>query len=235
LAKEEIHMRTVLMGIALLSAGSSAFAQGSEISGFVIDEHGNPVVNTTVTYASVPNVARDAAGHMVVKGPQMNSAVRTAAQGAFTISSLVPGTYLLCASGVNANQLRSCEWTQLPTTVTLSAGQSVSGVNLRVRDGVLITFQVNDPSGHVQDLADFPIIDGRLPLYGGNFRLGIVVGTRYVPAQLISETSGTRQYEAAVPNGVAAKVMLGTTLSVQGVPATAIVVAGQTTIQLNVQ
>ncbi|HEX5431203.1 MAG TPA: carboxypeptidase-like regulatory domain-containing protein [Bryobacteraceae bacterium] len=218
----------------LLGFGISAFAQIGSISGSVVDEAGNPVAAATVTYHNLSKLVRGPAGQIISVDPRVNSAVRTGTDGTFLIASLPPGTYLLCASGTKITQLRSCEWTGGPTRIDLSSGGTASAT-LGLTDGTLLLFAVDDPNGHIRDLADLPVLDGLLPLTGENFRLGVMVGSRYVLAQLVSRSGGSRQYEVAVPKGATAKVMLDTSLSVLGVPSTPIAAAGQGPIHLAVQ
>jgi hypothetical protein len=215
--------------------GVMALGQTGSISGSVVDDSSNPIQGVIVLYSNLVPLTRNAAGQIVISGQRINSGVVTDAAGQFTISGLPVGTYVLCASGTKATQLRSCEWGQLPTRVVLSAGQAATGLVLQVVDGTLLTLQVNDPNGVIHDLADFANVGGRLPIAIQNFRLGVLVGTRYVPATLVSNANSVRQYQLAVPNGANAQVMIDTDLMVTPTVGTVTAGPGQTPVVFTVQ
>jgi hypothetical protein len=221
----------------ILHAGLTlALAQpAGGISGKVVDSSGNPVADAAVTYENLVPINRDSSGGPVFLGRRINSGTRTDGNGTFSISGLPDGTYLLCASGAIPTQLRSCEWAQLPTRVQVIRGATVGGVVMRLQDGIRLVFQISDPYNRIIDLADFPVVNGRLPLTGGNFRIGVMVGTRYVRGRLVARSNGMRQYSVAVPNGSVARVMVETSLQVQGVPSQPIPLTGPNTIQISIQ
>jgi len=206
-----------VMGITLFSFcnGTSAFAQGGAISGAVLDDRGSPVANALVTYET-PGYMRGPGGQLVRDPASVHSSVRTGADGTFAISSLTPGKYTLCASGVNPAQLRQCEWVDPGTQVDLVQGQAVKGVVCRVLEGALLVFSVQDPMGRIRDLADTAGVNNRVPLTGANFGIGVFVGTRYARADLVSNSSGVRQYRVAVPKTSSVAVFFETSLKLIG-------------------
>ncbi len=234
---------TVVLLLIYAAMGSAAPQTGT-ILGLVTDDTGVPVANALVTYNSVPSASRDATGRIVWNGPRLSSAVRTGSDGTFVITGLPAAIYYLCASGVTATQLRSCEWTQATTRVDLSSAQTARGLKFVIAEGTLVVFQVSDPNGRIRDLADLPIVNGRLPLTGGNFRIGVFAGTRYAHAHLVSTANGVREYSIAIPKTATVKLFLETTLGVLdttgatiavGQPSVSVAAGGQSQVAVNLQ
>ena len=121
--------------------------------------------------------------------------------------------YSLCAYGSKSTHLNSCEWGRGITGVNLVSGQTAT-VNFQLADGTLLTFQVQDPRNQIRDLESLPVVNGRMPLTGANFAIGVWAGTRYVRARLVSTTGATRQYELAIPKTVSVRLHLDTLLNV---------------------
>ncbi len=122
--------------------------------------------------------------------------------------------------------------------------QTVQGLKLVVAEGTLLVFQVSDPKNLIRDLADLPIVNGRLPLTGGNFRIGVFAGTRYAQAHLVSTSPGVRKYSLAVPKTATVKLFLDTTLGVLdstgaavpvGQPSVSVAAGGQSQVTVNLQ
>ena len=209
---------------------STAASPGGVISGVVLDDTGAPIAGALVLYKSVPPMIRATNGQRVINGPLVASGVKTGVDGTFQVGGLSPATYNLCAYGIKPTHLGTCEWGQGTVAVNLASGETIQ-LTFRIATGSLLTFQVNDPNQRIRDLADFPTSNGRLPLSGANFGIGVWVGPRYAKAMLVSNTAGTRQYQLAVPKTVSARLFLDTSLRVanpSGVP----IAVGQPSITL---
>jgi len=156
-------------------------------------------------------------GQLLVSGPVISSGVRTDVGGKFSIAGLPAGSYYLCALGVKPNHLRSCEWDQPSVQVELSEGQNLEGIKLLVVEGTLLVFRVRDAKGVIEDTASGPMVDGRLALTGGTFRIGVVSGLRYAQATLVSQDGEIREYAVAVPKNAALRVLPDTSLQIRDI------------------
>jgi len=197
----------------LAGAGVVGASSGGAISGVVGDATGTPIAGALVLYRSVQTAVRTANGGPVFSGPRIGSVVKTASDGSFSVSELPPATYHLCAYGVKATDLGSCEWGQGTTRVDLASGQTVQ-LKFVVAEGTMLTFQVEDPNHRIRSLEDLPVIAGRLPLTGANFAIGVWAGTRYARAALVSTNGTTRSYQIAVPKTATVRLHLDTSLNV---------------------
>jgi hypothetical protein len=146
-----------------------------------------------------------------VTGPLVASGVTAAADGAFTVSGLPPGTYNLCAYGVKNTDLGSCEWGQGTTRVNIASGQTAQ-VTLTVTQGTLLTFEIQDPRQQIRSLEDLQPAGGGLALTGANFAIGIWAGARYLRAALVSTSGTMRRYQLAIPQS-AVRLYLDTSLN----------------------
>jgi len=229
---------------AVISALASAVAAGGVLSGVVVDDNGTPIANARVIYSSIPPATLSAGGRALPIGPAVGGTVRTASDGTFNVSGLPASKYHLCAYGPRNTDLGSCEWGTGSTNVDLASIQPA--LRFHISTGTLLTFQVNDPHHRIKDLADLRTPDGRMPLTGGNFAIGIWAGTRYAVAQLVSTNGAGRQYQLAIPRNASVRLFLDTPFTVVdgngssisvGRPSTTIAAAGQAaiTISLTVQ
>jgi hypothetical protein len=222
--------------LAAILAASWAFAQTTTsvtISGTVADESGNPIAGAKVYYNNSPASVRDRAGHTHLKEPFVSSSVITGKDGTFSVTSVPPGVYWLCAEVSQQNQIRSCDWGFGGTKIDLTTGSSAANTKLQVHSGVTMTFQVTDARNQIKD---FPV--GALaPGANGNFRIFVTDGPMVKLARLVSVNGNVHQYEVTVPATRALRMLLDTKLSVinqkssaavaTGKPDDAIVISGQ--------
>ncbi|HSW49928.1 MAG TPA: hypothetical protein VLH09_07115, partial [Bryobacteraceae bacterium] len=160
-------------------------------------------------------LGRDEMGRLVMREVPIRSSVRTDAGGKFSIAGLPAGSYYLCASGTKPNHLRSCEWAQPSMKVDLSEAQRLGGIKLVVAEGTMLVFRVRDARGVIQDTAAGPVVDGRLPLAGGNFRIGVMSGLRYAQARFADKDGDVREYAVAVPRDASLRVVADTPLPIR--------------------
>ena len=230
-----------------VAASAAAVAQPTaSIEGVVVTDDGSPIAGALMLYNNVTKFERDGMGRLVMREVPVRSSVRTDAGGRFSIASLPAGSYYLCASGTKPNHLRSCEWNQPSMKLELSEGQRLDGLRLLVPEGTMLVFRVRDAGRVIQDTAAGPVVDGRLPLSGGNFRIGVVSGLRYAQARFAAQDGDVREYAVAVPKDASLRVVADTPLSIRDVarqsiqtrePSFAVEVRGETrlVVELEVQ
>jgi hypothetical protein len=188
--------------------------QLGSISGLVADQSGNPVAGALVLYQGTPTFAPNAMGGVVATGPSVSSGLTSGTDGTFAISGLPDGQYSVCAYAATAAQLGSCEWGTYSPLIQITAGGAVSNVALQLTTGVLLTLLVSDPNSLIQETAPSTLVNGLLPLSGGNFRIGVMLGTIYARAQLASQQGTVRTYTVAVPQNVSLDLIADTSLLV---------------------
>jgi hypothetical protein len=206
-----IRTLILLTGCATFVATAPAQQSGS-ISGLVADQSGAPVAGALVLYQGMPTLAPNATGGVVVTIPSASSGLTTGTDGTFAISGLPDGQYSVCAYAATAAQLGSCEWGAYSPLIEVTAGGAVNNVALQLTSGVLLTLLVSDPNSVIQETAPNTLVNGLLPLYGGNFRIGVMLGTIYARAQLASQQGTTRTYTVAVPQNVSLDLIADTSL-----------------------
>jgi hypothetical protein len=219
---------------ALVGSPHAGAQQAASFSGTVVDDSDAPIGGATVHYNNVPPGVQTPDGGFTTTGPLISTVIETQADGSFQVQNVPPGTYLLCARGTLPQHLASCDW-QGTTRINLSAGQALQGITLVVARGTLLTFAVQDARSQIQDYADLIGPGGQLPLSGGNFRIGVFVGTRYLPAERISLSAGTHQYQVAVSKAASARLLLNTPLRVTDSAGNALTNSSSPTIPANGQ
>jgi len=237
-----------LFTIALASIASAfcagtvlAASAGGSITGSVVDQTGKPIAGASVLYRSIQTMTKTAGGQRVLTGPMVGSGVKTSADGTFTVTGLPPAGYMLCAYGVKDNHLGSCEWGQGTTRSDIAAGQTAQ-LRFVVAEGTLLTFQVEDPKHQIIDLESLSMVNGRIPLSGGNFPVGVWAGAKYARAKLLSVNGAVRRYQLAIPKAATVRLHLDTSLRVADAngaaltirqPSTAIAAGGQSEVVIN--
>ena len=195
--------------LAITAYGASASAT---LSGTVVDSTGAPIAGALVNYSTVPAMVRTVNG-LAPSGPIVASYALTDTNGDFSVTGLPAGRYNLCAYGTKSTHLGSCEWGRGITGASLVSGQTAT-VHFQIADGTLLTFQVQDPRNQIRDLESLPAVNGRMPLTGANFAIGVWAGTRYARARLVSTSGATRQYQLAIPKTLSVRLHLDTLLNV---------------------
>jgi hypothetical protein len=202
-------------GICFIAAVMyGAASPSAAISGIVLDVAGKPVAGAKVTYHTTRQLVAGRLGVPMPTGPIVNGFAMTDGAGAFSIQAPSSGTYYLCAYGVRADQLATCEWSGGEAPVSVQAGQSADNVGFMILTGTLVTFNVSDPNHRIVDLSEVPTASGLLPLSGSTFSLGVFSGPSYKRATLLSTTPSGRVYQIAVPAMGHPRVFLDTRLQV---------------------
>ena len=188
--------------VGALIASSATASRAGSISGTVVDEPGNGIANATVVVYKVRALLPPGTTGRRVLEPGVGKTVQTAAGGAFQIPNLPPGRYYICAAGPQRNQLNTCRWRHPDAPVSVSAFQPTTGVELKLRTGILITLQVQDPAS-------------RLAANTSQFLAGVISGSgEYARAQLVSSGANIFQYVVAVPRGSSVRLFVDSLLTV---------------------
>jgi hypothetical protein len=205
-------LATIAVLVFCNPTNARADASGA-VAGNVIDDQGAPVANATVLLQpALPAPQRSLPGSASM--PRSSSRVATDKNGRLLIGDLIPGPYYLCAYGVQGIHLSSCEWTDGPQTVQVVSGQTVQGVTMHVVQGSKLLITIDDPKGLINDPAGSWLPGTRAPLKAANFRIGIMVGTRYTPAIVLSSEQHTRTYQLVIPTHLPVQLLVWTTLVV---------------------
>ncbi len=234
--------QSVIIAIATALACIPVFGAPTDgtLSGLVVDQNGDPIPNALVVYRSVTRPIRQPNGRQIASGPVFGSGGRTGPDGRFAVSGLPPAAYDLCAFGVKPTDLGTCEWGPGAIRVDVAAGQTAD-VKFQIAEGALVTVVVQDVKRQIVDLSEARTGDGRMPLSGGNFAIGVWHGTRYVRAKLVSTTAASRSYQLAVPKAAVRlhidspfKVLDASGAAItSGRPSSAISAVGQSVIAVN--
>jgi hypothetical protein len=151
-----VSRSTELALVVALVAGAD-YAQS--LSGKVIGSNGQPVGAAVVIASRTSSV------------PWTNSRTSTAANGSFSFSSLIPGTYQFCVQVLAGGYLDPCDWSPTPPTTTIAAGSAVTGYELNITAGSLLQIEVTDPN-NIASAAASPSAPALLAL-GVHFPRGI--------------------------------------------------------------
>jgi hypothetical protein len=124
--------------------------------------------------------------------PPFTRNTKSGGDGGFQIQGLTAGSYSLCVQAPGDQYLDPCLWSGTPAAVTLAAGQTASGVSLRLTAASVLNVQVQD----AQKFLGQVMKDGRHP----GLTLG-VWGPRglYLPAHL----AGRPTASGILPGGTA--------------------------------
>jgi len=98
-----------------------------------------------VLISHTPSVAApNVSSPPIITGP-LEAMVVTDSQGAFSISGIPPGTYIACAEVSTPGLLDPCHWATSAPGVTVSAGQTVTGVTVTMARGAVLNVHIDDP------------------------------------------------------------------------------------------
>jgi hypothetical protein len=137
--------------------------------------------------------------------PSLSRTTKSGAGGEFKIDGLPAGRFTLCVQAPEADYLDPCQWSGSPAAVTLTAGQTVSGISVALTAAV--PFFVNVEDG--QKTLELKTKDGRQPhvsvgVWGPN---GL-----YYPARALPRPGGPEKgpiripYKIGLPRGIALRL-----------------------------
>jgi hypothetical protein len=91
--------------------------------------------------------------------PPFTRNTRSGGDGAFQIQGLMAGNYSLCVQVAGDQYLDPCLWNGIPAAVTVSYGQALSGISVKLAAASVLTVQVQDAQKVLSQLTR----DGRRP------------------------------------------------------------------------
>ena len=112
--------------------------------------------------------------------------------GAYVLANLRAGQYLLCPEMMGSDLVNPCRWAMPTEGVTLSFGQTLTGVDRGIERGRIIEVDVDDPGEH---------LDKRQVRGGGVHLLVGVWGPDRVfhASQVSKKTKKDRTYSVVIP------------------------------------
>jgi hypothetical protein len=189
----------ILSSTVLLTACALAQAPFGAIEGSVTAEDGAPLAGAVVSYARITRLvgpaarARPAPGEAVVR-----SSISSDTNGAFAVSNLPAGEYVLCAEVPSGPYLNPCKWSSSPK-VTIGAG-ALHRPALVLKRGVFLKVRVNDPRGLLPPVTNDA---SRAP----NLIIGVVFGSgAFLAAAITGADQSGRDYQMSIPAGVPLKL-----------------------------
>jgi hypothetical protein len=189
-----------LCAVILLAAGC-AFGQApfGAIQGSVVAENGALLPGAVVLYSRVTRLVKVGSSYQPAPGETVvRRTVSCDANGAFSVSNLPVGEYLLCAEVPSGPYLDPCKWS-LAQSTTVSAG-SVARPTIVLKKGVLLKIRVIDPAGLLPPVKE----DLLHPL---NLIVGVVFGEGAFLRATNTGVDGTgRDYQISVPAGTPLKL-----------------------------
>jgi hypothetical protein len=203
-------MKSITLLTRVAAAAVDAAAQTTTVSGLVVDQNANPRSGITVVYNRIPDFRTDANGQRVAIPPIVGSRVATDAQGEFVIPAVPAGPYHLCTASPVPGQLSSCLYEPKPVVVSLGSSP-VTGVQLVVGTGAVVTLQVTDALGHVRA--------------GSPFAIGArAIGSAWAFfANLVGQSGPQLTYEMTLPRDYNFQLVVDTSLPVTDPTGTTVV------------
>lgn len=130
----------------LVGAAHAAVTTG-EVQGSVVDEAGRPVSNARVLInKALPASSPRPLAPPIITGPQV-TARQADASGRFQAGGLPPGQYVFCAQTTVQGLLDPCHWAATAPTLTVAAGQTITGVKITMANGAVVSIHLDDPKG----------------------------------------------------------------------------------------
>jgi hypothetical protein len=174
---------TCLMGCALAFAFGLAAQTTGSIEGTVVDDANQPVAKAHVS------AYRD----YVAGTPPFSATAVTAADGAFRLGGLPAGKYKVCVQVPAGSLLDPCQWSDTPPSLTLSAGQDITGFKVALARGTVVTVRVNDAQKLLQTN------EGKTP--GSRLLIGVWTDKGlFYEARVAATDANGRDHQITVPN-----------------------------------
>ena len=185
------QLRNMKLGIVLpllgltVAATAQVSAPGAISGRIVFEDNGSPLPGATMTAYWIDE-------RFGGREPRVLAQAYADASGAYTLTGLRAGEYLLCPDAIGSDLINPCSWAMPTETVRVAAGQTVTGVDRAIARGRLIEVEVDDPG----ELLDQNEVAGR-----GVHLLAGVWGPdkRFHTARITKSDKKSRTYAVAVP------------------------------------
>jgi hypothetical protein len=128
------------LGLTLWHAGLQGQGPAGRVEGKIVTEDGQPVKGAYLVASQRPGS----------QGPvARKKGAASGADGSFSVQDVPPGIYTLCTQASDKELLDPCRWSAAPPSVTVGAGQTVTGLEIRLKQGVTLRVSITDPSKHL--------------------------------------------------------------------------------------
>ena len=163
-----------------LSFHASALAQNTAIiQGSAVDSASGAAVSGAITIASRTST------------PAARGVATSSSNGSFQMTSLPSGTYNLCAQFPADGYLATCQWGSAATTITLAAGQKVTGSKISLKASSILKIYISDPG----QLLNQKTKAG----YAPHLVMGVWSGGLFYAAHAAAASAVTADYQVSVP------------------------------------
>jgi hypothetical protein len=184
--------RLSVVAVAILATHCllGASASSASLTGSVVDDSGHPVAGARVLISHAPSVKPPVAAPPVITGP-LAAMVTADANGAFHADGLAPDQYIACAETSAPGLLDPCHWSTSAPSFTVSAGQTVSGMEIVMKRGTVLQIHVDDPQQLLKSVTGPVDFDLEIHVVTGK-------GLHY-SAPIQSSTATGRDHAIAIP------------------------------------
>lgn len=177
-------MKKCALFILVLQAAAGQTGTGS-IQGVVLDRQTQKPVPTAIVTA------------LRAGFPPFSKNTKSGGAGEFRLQELTPGNYSLCVQTAGDRYLNSCDWNGTAVAVSLTAGQAVPGVALRLTPASVLVVEVRDPQNAMRQRTGETRRPGLLVgVWGGR-------GLFYPAHDTATGSANGRIYSLAVPRDTA--------------------------------
>ena len=124
--------------------------------------------------------------------PPLRQTVKAGTDGTFTIAGLAAGTYTLCVQAAGDGYLDGCVWTPPGPNVTVTAGQKLAGISLKMQPGSILKIHIDDAGGLLNQKTSAG--------YAPHLAMGVRTPQATLhPAHLAGKTATGADYQVTVP------------------------------------
>ena len=140
------EMKYSKFAVTVLSVVTCTLTAGraENLSGIVTGSDGRRISSAIVTAIGTSKV------------PWTASNSTSGSDGAFAFSNLPAGAYHLCVQVPAGGYLNPCAWSNTPPALTIAAGQSVTGFQVKIAAGSVLKLRLNDPNSVLKSAGAAP-------------------------------------------------------------------------------
>ena len=175
-------IRSVMVGT--LSLMASVSLTGATISGSLATTAGKPI-RAAITL-------HDLSTSRTVGQAPFDHQYASKSDGSFSLTGVPAGKYEICVEAPPDNVLDPCVWSPSRPTITVAAGDAVTGLKVTVQTGSVVQIRANDPQA---------LVAGSLGGVAGNALSLMVItrGNRYVNFRLLGKDATGSSHYLVVP------------------------------------